>query len=309
MRPGPVRRLARLLARPPQLMAPFVPGDPQSGYYNDLREKGLEHGDPAAALAAARLFTASRQRVNAVTVAQLGLGSWQLAQDDDRWLDVVEHAATWVRSALDEQGRIAYFFAMPHTYHLDPPWYCAMAQGEAASLLVRAARSLDESSLLDAAARAVESLVDDGSMLVRQAPEGPILQEYPTVPPADVLNGWIFALWGLYDVAVTLRDDRARNAFENGTRALSAVLPRYDVGLDWSRYDLVPRRIPNVASPFYHRLHVEQLRALACLAPEHGVFAATAERWLSALRRPPARAHALLLKGLFRIGEPRRSGH
>jgi heparosan-N-sulfate-glucuronate 5-epimerase len=294
-----------MLVRPPQLMAPFVPGDPQSGYYNDLREKGLEHGGSPEALAAAQRLTASRQRANPVTVAQLGLGAWQLAPGEEQWLEVVRHTADWLRSKLDEHGRIAYLFAMPHTYRLDPPWYSALAQGEAASLLVRASRSLDEPAFLDDAVRAVESLIDDELGLVRKTPAGPILQEYPTSPPSDVLNGWIFALWGLYDVAAVAGDDRARDSFGQGTATLAHVLPAYDIGFGWSRYDLSPRRIPNIASPFYHRLHVEQLRALALLAPDHATFETTAERWLAALSRPHARTHALLLKSLYRAREPR----
>jgi len=291
-----------MLARPPQLMAPFESGDPQSGYYNDLRGKGLEHGGTVGALAAAEELTRSRELANAVTVAQLGLGAWQLARDDEEWLRVVRHAAGWVSSELDEHGRIAYLFPMPHTYRLDPPWYSAIAQGEAASLLVRAARSLDEPSLLDDARRAVEALLDPALGLIRETTAGPILQEYPTTPPSDVLNGWIFALWGLYDVAAATGDERVRAAFGQGTRTLAHTLPAYDIGFGWSRYDLVPRRIPNIASPFYHRLHIEQLRALARLAPEHAVFEETAERWLAALRRPHARAHALTLKVLYRAG-------
>jgi hypothetical protein len=313
---NPAQSLSRFLSRPPQLMASFVPGDPQGGYYNDLREKGLEHGGPDGALAAARELAASRRLASPVTMVQLGLGGWQLARDDERWLPVVEFVARWVESELDDRGRIAFLFAMPHTFRLEPPWYCALAQGEAASLLVRAAHALDDLSLLDAAARAVEPLLDEGSELVSPTPEGPVLEEYPTEPPAHVLNGWIFALWGLYDVAAQLGADgsesrrmvagRARTRFETSVSALAAHLPEYDVGFDWSRYDLMPRRIPNVASPFYHRLHVEQLRALARLAPEHPILSETAERWLAALRRPHARGHALALKVLFRMAEPRK---
>jgi hypothetical protein len=281
-------------------MAPFEPGDPQVGYYNDLREKGLAHGGPAEALAAAQLLTSSRRLANAVSVAQLGLGAWQLAPDDARWLEVVRYVAGWLSSELDVRGRIAYLFPMPHTYRLEPPWYSGLAQGEAASLLVRAARPLDEPVLLDAAVRAIESLLDDELGLVRETPAGPILQEYPTSPPSDVLNGWIFALWGLYDVASATGDERAGDAFERGVQTLAHMLPAYDIGFGWSRYDLVPRRVPNIASPFYHRLHIEQLRALARLAPEHAIFGVTADRWLAALDRPHARAHAVLLKSVYR---------
>jgi hypothetical protein len=130
-----------------------------------------------------------------------------------------------------------------------------------------------------------------------------------------VLNGWIWGLWGLYDTGIafaggtdSVRDagERARSAFERGVRTLASLLPRYDVGRRWSRYDLFPRHIPNVASPFYHRLHVEQLRAMTLLAPQFPIFAEYAARWSESGKDPAARAEALIAKAAFRVIEPRR---
>jgi len=56
------------------------------------------------------------------------------AAGDGRWLEVVAAVSDWVAHELDSEGRIAFAFAYPHTYRLEPPWYSAMAQGEAASL-------------------------------------------------------------------------------------------------------------------------------------------------------------------------------
>jgi hypothetical protein len=309
-------RIRRTLERPPQLMSRFTPGDPESGFYNDLREKAAEHGTPDGALAAAASLTADRRLANPVSIAQLGLGAWQLALGDERWLAPVDRTAAWISSELDDRGLLACLFEMPHTFRLEPPWSSAMAQGEATSLLVRAASALDWPEYLDAAARAVEPLLRVGSVLVSETPEGPVLQEYPTVPPAHVLNGWIWALWGLYDAGIALADRGeslqrvaadARSAFDAGCRTLAARLPLYDVGRGWSRYDLLPRRIPNVASPFYHRLHVEQLRALALLAPGIPAFSDVSARWSASLSSTAARMQALSLKALFRVAEPRRS--
>jgi heparosan-N-sulfate-glucuronate 5-epimerase len=310
-------RLAQKLFRAPQLTAPFVPGDVESGYYNDLRAKASGHGSPQGALAALRSMTAERRLANAVSIAQLGLGAWQLSATDPTWLTVADETSRWLAENLDSEGRLAYLFAMPHTYSLEPPWYSAMAQGQAGSLLVRAARALGTPELQDAAAQVIRPLLDDRFGLVSATPEGPVLQEYATDPPAHVLNGWIWALWGVYDVAVSLAGEansplgsvaaQAQVSFDLGAAALAARLPLYDTPLNWSRYDLFPHRIVHVSSPFYHRLHIEQLRAMSRLRPEHAVYGEAADRWEAGARAAVSIGYGLVRKVAFRVLEPRRA--
>jgi heparosan-N-sulfate-glucuronate 5-epimerase len=273
-----------------QPLAPFRPGHPLDGYYNDLRRFAQRnHG---------QLSTAS----NLVTVAQIGLGAWQLAASQRQWLDVVRRSAHWLMRRMDPEGRLPYEFPMGHTYRLDPPWLSAMAQGEAASLLLRAAPALGVRKLRDAAARAITCLTEPGTALVAVTPDGPVLQEYPTDPPAHVLNGWIFALWGLYDVAVAGPSPvagRAMTAFHDGISALARRLPRYGLQGGWSRYDLRSHGPVNVASPFYHHLHIQQLRALSRLVDDP-VFAVTASAWQQAWHDPVTVATAAWKKVRFR---------
>ncbi len=310
------RRPFPLRSREPQGLASFRPGDTQAGFYNDLRGVALGHGSPARALDALAGMTARRRLANPVSVAQLGLGAWQLRGVDGRWLDVVAATSGWLVSEMDDDGLVPYLFAVPHTYRLNPPWHSAMAQGEAASLLVRAAHVLDRPDLGAAAMRAVVSLVDERFGLVAATPEGPVLQEYPTAPPAHVLNGWISALWGLYDVAHASpagewAEDggaavRAARSFDQGAEALALRLHLYDAGLGWSRYDLFPHRIAHVASPFYHRLHVAQLHAMSKLRPDLPALSAKAARWDLGSRNRVGIAVALARKVMFRTLKPRR---
>jgi heparosan-N-sulfate-glucuronate 5-epimerase len=296
-----------LRPRKPQVRGAFLPGDVASGYYNDMREIAGAYGSPRGALAALKLEVAERRLAHPIGIAQLGLGAWQLAAADSRWLEVVSSVSDWIVREMDDDGKIAFGFAYPHTYRLEPPWYSAMAQGEAASLLVRAAGSLHRPAFLDAAERLVASLLSGPSPVVAETDEGPVLQEYPTDPPAHVLNGWVFALWGLYDVAIAGDEvsPKARKAFSQGVEALAARLGRYHTGWNWSRYDLFPHPIVHVASPFYHRLHVEQLRALHDL-DSRTVFAETADRWASGLENPLGRTHAIARKVAFRTLRPRK---
>ena len=199
------------LYRRPQGLAPFEPGDPSGGYYNDLTVEILRYGPSAAdGRAALAEMVSDRRLANPIDIAQLGLGALQQVDRSREWLSVARAAAEWLAADLDADGRLAFLFAMPHTFPVSPPWYSAMAQGEAASLLVRAAAEFGEAELARAAVRASRSLLDSGSGLVSQTDAGPVLQEYPTEVPSHVLNGWMFALWGLYDVGRSGTSTRQR---------------------------------------------------------------------------------------------------
>jgi heparosan-N-sulfate-glucuronate 5-epimerase len=305
--------LPRQLYRPPQRLATFEPGAPSRGYYNDLTVELARYGpSPAHGRAALVQLTKDRRLANPIDIAQLGLGAFQMADRSPEWSSVARSAAQWIANDLDGDGGLAFRFAMPHTFLLSPPWYSAMAQGEAASLLVRASEAFGEVEFAEAAMRACRLLTDPQFRLIDQTPDGPVLQEYPIEPPPHVLNGWIFALWGLYDVGQLGRVDSAvanvaSDAFDLGVRTLCRRLPLYELRLlGWSRYDLYPHRIVHVASPFYHRLHIAQLAATARLRPDLSDLTTTADRWAAAARNPVSLATACVCKVTHRLLSPQR---
>lgn len=295
-----------------QPMGAFAPGAVASGYHMDLRGVAGSYGPPDEAEAWLDLLVARREHVMPVTVLQLGLGAWQRsidADDDDRaaWGRVARLVAEWAAVDMDGRGRFIHHKPMPHTYRIPAPWHSAMAQGLGVSLLVRHAMG-------DQAERAAAALLDPELGLVAEGEHGPILEEYPAEPRPHVLNGWIWALFGLYDLAHATADlhdsvrDDAHRAFEAGVASLAADLPQYETGNGWSTYDRYPHPIANVASPFYHRLHVEMLRALARVAPFGGIaqeLDATSDRWEASLSRPMTRVGAVARKVGFRLVRPR----
>ena len=297
-----------------QPIGSFVPGDVASGYYIDLRGVAGSYGPPAEAAAWLELLRARRERVMPVTVLQLGLGAWQrsidLADADAQgWARIARDVATWAALDMDGHGRFIHHQPMPHTYRIPAPWWSAMAQGLGVSLLVR-------TGMFDDAERAVGSLLDPEHGLVVETEHGPVLQEYPADPAPDVLNGWMWALWGLYDISHAVpaagepgvgeaTRSEAAVAFVRGIESLVAHLPAYETGRGWSTYDRYPHAIANVASPFYHRLHVTMLTATHQLAPRPRLQE-TAERWQAALSRPTTRATAVARKVGFRLVKPRR---
>jgi heparosan-N-sulfate-glucuronate 5-epimerase len=242
-----------------------------------------------------------------VAHAQRGLGSYEryLDGDGEEWLDAARRAADLLLEHQADDGGWVQTRPYPHTYVLHPPWVSAMAQGEGASLLVRVRAATGDDRYAGAALRSLEPMRRpsgqggaSAELDGRRFPE-----EYPTEPPSFVLNGAVFALWGLRDVAVGLGDGEAAREFETGVDALAASIHRWDTG-SWSRYDLYPHRVPNVASRAYHELHVAQLGAMDELAPRPELRDAAA-RFAAYDASRARRAEALARKVLFRIAEPR----
>jgi heparosan-N-sulfate-glucuronate 5-epimerase len=135
---------------------------------------------------------------------------------------------------------------------------------------------------------------------------GPFFEEYPTDPPSFVLNGALYAIWGCRDVAVGLDDTEALALYEEARDVLAANVSQYDLGY-WSRYDLFPHPTVNVASLAYHKLHIDQLRAMALLSPGSG-FSQVAERFARYRRSPACVTHASVRKVAFRLAVPRTRG-
>ena len=106
-------------------------------------------------------------------------------------------------------------------------------------------------------------------------------------------------MWGVYDYALATNDPGARELFARGVRTLLHNLERYDLGF-WSLYEQSGTRLPMVASNFYHRLHIVQLRVMHRLTGED-LFARIADRWQDYTSRRLNRARALTYKIAFKL--------
>ena len=279
----------------------FEPGR-LGGYYIDLTVKADAPDWPPPSLQ-------PLARQLHVDVFQWGLGCYErwLDGEGDRWL---EGALALGEHMLVEQaqpgGGFEHREPYPHTYDLRAPWLSAMAQGQAASLLVRLHRESGDDRFAAAARHALKPLalpVEEGGVR-RTLDGGWWLEEYPTEPASYVLNGGIFALWGYLDVASALGDSEARREFEDGVDALARNIGRWDTG-SWSRYDLFPHPVMNTASPAYHELHIHQLRALNLVAPRSQVESVI-ERFEAYASSRARRAAAFVRKVRFRLAVPRR---
>jgi hypothetical protein len=113
------------------------------------------------------------------------------------------------------------------------------------------------------------------------------------------LNGFIWATWGVYDYFLVSGDPTASALFQQAVQTLKKNLPSYDLGY-WSLYEQSGTRLKMLASPFYHQLHITQLRILHRLTGEEE-FARVADCWEDYGRSRAKRTRALVYKSAFKL--------
>jgi len=178
--------------------------------------------------------------------------------------------------------------------------YSAMTQREGASLLYRAGLETGDVRFSSAADQAIalmlKAVAEGGTAYYDQGKL--TLRENPQATPSAILNGWIFAVFGLYDgILVSQRSDWEL-AFEQTIETLKNDLKYYDAGY-WSFYD----GEGHLASPFYHDLHINLLSVLAELVSVEA-FLKVGERWECYRKNKVCYIRAFLTKAYQKLRDP-----
>jgi len=255
---------------------PFI----ESGGYGPLDEEGIPlvdySADPRMKGLAPVYF--------AVTVAQYALGVFEL------WLNTGLLAyrqkflklARWLELQAEPTSHGVLVWPARYdfpVYGLRAPWISSMAQSQAASVLLRAHQIENRGEPREVASKAMAAFYipagEPGGVRYVDSQGSVWFEEYLTDPPAHVLNGFIFSLFGLDELSRAASDDAARQAWNDGVLTLERNLHRYDTGY-WSRYDLLR---DCVASDFYHvNIHVPLLKALHSITGRD-IFIDFANKW------------------------------
>lgn len=285
--------------QPKELGEYYMPFTAKADYRGDYDEAGIPllnyHGELG-------------RQYNPIAIAQYGLGNYNLflrTGDRERRRKYLT-VADWLVTHLEQNpGGLwvwNHHFDWEYRTRLKAPWYSALAQGQGISLLVRAHRETDHEDYLDAAKRAFATFlknVDEGGVVYIDENGCAWFEEYIVSPPTHILNGFIWASWGVYDYFLATGDPRAQELFDQAVRTLIANLQRYDVGF-WSLYEQSGTWLKMLASPFYHHLHIVQLEVLHRLTGED-VFKTCAAQWDSYRRSRPKRTAALSYKIVFKL--------
>lgn len=245
---------------------------------------------------------------NPIAIAQYGLGNYNLfcrTHDLERRQKFLK-VADWLVANLEKN--YAGLWVWNHHFNweyrtpLKAPWYSGLAQGQGISVLVRAYQDTGVEVYLEAARRAFEAFlktVDQGGVVYVDNYGHTWIEEYIVFPPTHILNGFIWASWGVYDYFLATNEPVAEKLFKQVIETMAANLRHYDTGF-WSLYEQSGTRMKMLASPFYHSLHIIQLEIMHKLTGLK-IFYDYAYKWRVYQNSQIKRTKALLYKTLFKL--------
>lgn len=270
------------------------------GYYNDLTGKVTdktlldERGIPY------NIVSSGGKAYALVTIFQYALGCYDsyLIRKEDEYRKKFLALAQYVLEQQDGRGK---WDARASIGSSRGNASC-MVQGQGCSILLRAYLLNRDSHYCDAAKKAVDFMLlstDDGGTAVYEG-ESIFLEKYPPEQGvhSSVLNGWAYALFGLFDYILYSNSAVYRDVFVRSCRTLENSLSKYDRGY-WSNYDTTGI----IASPAYHTSHIALLRVIAKLA-DAPIMEEYAERFEKYDRSRLRRCRAIAVKALQKLTTP-----
>lgn len=284
----------------PQEMGRMFVARQLNGYFNDLTGKTdwkgkIDHdGLPLSTLSNGKSIHFP------ILLCQKALGHWDMwliherADDRQQFLNI----ANWLEQTQDSMGGWDTWGPMGQSSQYR---YSAMTQGQAISVMTRAYKVTKGAGFERACRAALELLrkpVQDGGVCCYEA-QNVFLEEFPASRRDTVLNGWIFALFGVHDYLLQFTDEQIKTFYADTCASLTSHFPEYDAGF-WSYYSSGSKRL---ASPFYHRLHLSQLKALKQIIDQPCVHLVQ-ERWKRYEKNKFCKSWAVLVKGFQKLREP-----
>ena len=279
-----------------QNIGKFFKIDEVKGYYNNLTQKVILMPDLLHSEKLPEIKQLDGHFILfPVAVFQYALGCYDLflATNKKVYLKKFMQCAEWTFGQQDTMGRWDNF---SHTSPQAP--FGAMAQGEAASVLIRAYAETKDVKYLQSAKKAIDFMLtplQEGGTSIYDG-DDLLFAEYTHLPV--VLNGWIFAWWGLYDYVLASGDKGVYNErLQQSCKSIVKYLPKFKNSF-WSKYDLADM----ITSPFYHNLHVAQMQAMYRLTGV-STFDEYAKLWEKQLNNPLNKSLAFVVKAYQKIIE------
>ena len=239
-------------------------------YFYDISRKALDY-DGEFNQKGIYLFYGydGKYHLHALELSQYSLACW-LAwrnRNDNKWVDRALLHCDWLVRNQENDGAWRTEHKNPSYKDLPSPWPSALTQGLAISSLIRAYLYTKEEKYFLSAKKACDFLEIDMSnngvkrKFILKNISGFIYEEYPRNELSGVLNGYISAILGIWELS--LIDKSYDDLYEKNMKNLKTILPLFDTGY-WSYYSLDG----NIDSGFYHRYIITQLLSLEGLDVE-----------------------------------------
>lgn len=293
--------LGRSYYHQPQNLGKMFKPNALSGYFNDLIQKANWTGETDMEGIPVNILLENHKKVYfATTIVQKALGhydTWLLYKRREDFSEFMK-LCKWLAENQDRNGGWAVWQIMGVKALTK---YSAMTQGEVMSAMGRAWVNTKEWQYKECAKRAFELLVSpiEKGGTSYYSGKDLFLEEVPSHPRNTILNGWIFALMGLYDYYLAFSDKKAYGFFRQSLETLENHISDYDTGY-WSYYD----NSGHLASHIYHNLHIAQLTALNMIEPACKSIKKYLRKWHMYQTKKLNYWYAIIIKGIQKIKEP-----
>lgn len=268
----------------------FIPGK-LYGYPSDLTNKINWQGKVNDNGIIINKLTNGEEIYFPIAIAQKALGHYDyfLLHNNESDIQTFLNYTDFLLNSMNHEGLISTWHKQERGYLNN---YSAMTQGQVISCCCRAYIYTGNLLYKNAAIRASFHLrnLTDKKLLVKLNENDLALSECPNNNLEIVLNGWIFSLWGLLDLALIVSDKDLHNLNTILIQSLSNQLKYFDNGI-WSKYD----NNKNIASPFYHELHIQQLMAMYQIT-NIDTFIIYKKKWIEYNKSRFKKSIAILLK-------------
>jgi heparosan-N-sulfate-glucuronate 5-epimerase len=253
-------------SRQPQPLGKYF-NDPRC-YYNDLRGKAfLEEMAFIDGVPAIKFASTAELHSFPIDIFLYGLGSLDryFFDKDSSVLNNVEDVARWIINHILATGAFdnKWKEISPHQEFFSNN--SGMGQGLALSFAIRVVKyDLCNQSIRDGLSGVIERIKNNMLLPVQNGgtrfdmENGISFMEFPRMDGNIVLNGWIFAVFGLCDYLNFKKDHQVKETFDLTVKTMGDMLPEYHLPNGWALYDNMHRS----CSPFYQDLHIVLLEAM-----------------------------------------------
>lgn len=199
------------------------------------------------------------------------------ASNDKKYINKARMVAeSFVNKSISHRGGIFFpyeFTFQNGVYTFEKPWYSGMAQGIALSAYTRGYIETGSEWYRERADEIFKSLVTFPSdrnskpWVVAIDEKGYYwIEEYPKPILIHTLNGFNFAIWGLYEYWLSSSSPLAKRALDASITTVKNHLQEYRRPNKTSRYWLGAQHSNPIG---YHNIHIRQLNTLYDLTGDH----------------------------------------
>ncbi len=172
---------------------------------------------------------------------------------------------------MSEEINDALYFRNTHSWPLHgnkeevmiPPWYSGMYQGVILSVFVRLYNITKNGKYLkisDNIFKCFKNLKGEKEpwVVYRDNEDNLWIEEYPSEPPCNTLNGFIFGIYGIYDYYLLKKNKESKQILQDTIKTIKHNIHKFRNKGNISYYCLKHK----VKISRYHRTHIGQLQQL-----------------------------------------------